>query len=177
MSWEERLFSVLDDLEHQAEALYDAERAADLVDRSRSEYAAVTLASRLAASVGREIGLDVRGVGRLTGTLRRVASGWCLVSAAGPEWVVSLTAVDVVVDPSERSLPEVAWPAVARLGIGSVLRRLADAAEPVVLHLTAGGRHEVVPERVGRDFVEARATDGRCLLVAFDALAALRSGG
>ena len=34
MSWEEELFALLDDLEEQAEALYDAERDAELADRA-----------------------------------------------------------------------------------------------------------------------------------------------
>ena len=36
MAWEEELFGVLDDLEQQAEAAFDAGRDADLADRSRS---------------------------------------------------------------------------------------------------------------------------------------------
>ena len=50
MGWEEELFGYLDDLEGQAAALYDAERAPELADRSRAEYQQVTLASRLMAS-------------------------------------------------------------------------------------------------------------------------------
>ena len=65
MSWEEQLFSVLDDLEAQAEALYDAERDLELADRSRSEYARVTLTSRLMASLDAELGLELRGLGRV----------------------------------------------------------------------------------------------------------------
>ena len=42
MAWEEELFALLDDLEQQAEALYDAERDAELADRSRAEYQQVT---------------------------------------------------------------------------------------------------------------------------------------
>ena len=83
MSWEEQLFSVLDDLEQQAEALYDAERDLDLADRSRSEYAQVTLASRLMASLDAELTLELRGVGRVSGTLQRVGTGWCLLDGSG----------------------------------------------------------------------------------------------
>ena len=72
MPWEEQLFSLLDDLEQQAEALYDSERDVELADRSRAEYAQVTLASRLMASVDEEVGLEVRGVGFVHGEL----SGW-----------------------------------------------------------------------------------------------------
>ena len=105
-----------------------------------SEYHAVTLASRLMASAGRAVALDVRGVGRLEGTLERV--GRRLVPARGarrrtgscrpPRSGASHGA-------SERSVPEVAWSPVARLGLGSALRRLADAGERCVLHLLDGG--------------------------------------
>ena len=59
MTWEEQLFSLLDDLEQQAEALYDSERDVELADRSRAEYAHVSLASRLMASLDDEVGLEV----------------------------------------------------------------------------------------------------------------------
>ena len=59
MSWEEDLFALFDELEGQAEALYDAERAPELADRSRAEYQQVTLASRLMAEVGASIHLEV----------------------------------------------------------------------------------------------------------------------
>src|SRR3954469_17121084 len=76
--WEEELFGYLEDLAGQAAALYDAERAPELADRSRAEYQQVTLAARLMASVDREVTLEVLGVGAVTGELSRVATGWCL---------------------------------------------------------------------------------------------------
>jgi hypothetical protein len=83
--------------------------------------------------------------------------------------------VQVVAGVSERSLPEVAWPPVSRLRLGSALRRLADAGERCVLHLLDGARHEAVLVRVGADFVEARVTGGRTVLVAVAALAGVQS--
>ena len=74
MTWEQELFAVLDDLEQQADALYATERDAELADRSRSEYQQVTLAGRLLASAGREVVVDVRGVGTLSGVLERAAA-------------------------------------------------------------------------------------------------------
>lgn len=175
MDWEERLFATFDDLEQQAAALYDAERAAELGDRTRAEYAAVVLAGRLMASVGDDVVLDVPGVGPVAGRLSRVTRDWCLLERGGQDWIVPLAAVAAVWGASERAVPEVAWPAVSRLGLGSALRRLADAGEPVVLHRRDGTRHEVVPTRVGADFVEARAPDGRPVLVAFGAVAAVQA--
>ena len=174
MAWEEQVFELLEDLEQQAEALYDAERGPELADRVRAEYAAVTLASRLAASAGGPVELDVQGVGRLAGRLDRVAAGWVSLEVAGREWVVRTAAVVEVRGASVRALPEVAWSPLARLGVGSALRRLADAGEPCWWHRLDGGRAEGVPVRVGSDFVELRTgKEGRAVLVALDALAAV----
>ena len=175
MAWEDELFALLDDLEQQAEALYGAERAAELADRSRTEYQQVTLASRLMASVGEVVRLEVTGVGGVEGVLERVATGWCLLSGAGQDWVVRLEAVTAVHGASARSVPEVAWSPVARLGLGSALRRLADSGERCVLRLVDATTHDVVLRRVGGDFVEGTVGPGRSVLVAFAALAAVQS--
>ncbi|GAA1999554.1 hypothetical protein [Nocardioides kribbensis] len=175
MSWEEQLFAVLDDLEQQAEAAYDAERVVELADRARAEYQQVTLASRLMASVGLPVALEVRGVGAVTGVLERVAADWVVVGGAAQDWVVLTRAVDVVRGASARSVPEVAWSPVSRLGFGSPLRRLADARERCLLHLVDGARHEGVLQRVGSDFAEVLTGVDRTALVSFAALAAVQS--
>ena len=175
LNWEEHLFSVLDDLEQQAEALYDAERDLDLADRSRSEYAQVTLASRLMASLDTDLILELRGVGRVAGTLQRVGSGWCLLHSAGLDWIIRAGAITLVQDASPRSVPEVAWSPVTRLGLGSALRRLADAGERCLVHRVDGGRYDVVLTRVGQDFVEGTDESGRTILVAFSGLSAIQS--
>jgi hypothetical protein len=177
MAWEEELFALFDDLEQQAESLYDLEREAELADRSRSAYHEVSLASRLMASVGAEVGVDVRGVGRLTGVLERVGADWLLLRGPAQDWIVPLAAVQVLHGASARSVPEPAWSPVARLGLGSALRRVAEAAQVCVLHLVDGTRHEAVLLRVGADFVEARTAGDRTVLVALTALAAAQSRG
>jgi hypothetical protein len=175
VDWDEQLFALLDDLEHQAEALYDAERVGELADRTRSEYAAVSLASRLMASIGEDVALDVRGTGRVSGCLQRVGADWCLLHGSAQDWLVRLPAVLAAEGVSERSLPEVAWSPVARLGLGSALRRLADAAEHCLLHAVDGSSRNVVIVRVGRDFVEAVMGEGRSVLVSLDGVAAVQS--
>jgi hypothetical protein len=179
VSWEDELFGYLEELEGQAEALYDAERAAELADRSRSAYAEVTLAARLVASLERDVVLEVVGVGTLPGALRRVGTGWLLVATAGgQDWVVRLAAVGEVRGASERAVPEMAWPAVARLGLGGALRRLADGAEPCSLHLVDGRRLDGVLGRVGADFVEVAGGEaGEVRLVALARVAAVSSRG
>jgi hypothetical protein len=177
VSWEEELFGYLDDLEGRAAALYDADRAPEIADRGRAEYRAVPLVARLMASVDRDVSLELVGPGVVSGRLVRVASGWCLLEGpGGQEWVVCLDAVAAVHGSSDRAVPEVAWPAVAKLGLGAALRRLADAGQPCSVHRTDGGRHDGTLVRVGSDFVEvATGEAGRIALVAFGRLAAVQS--
>lgn len=177
MGWEEQLLDLFDELERRAETLYDAERAPEIADRSRAEYRAVTLASRFMASLDQPVVVHVAGVGPLAGTLERVGDGWVLLHGSGQDWAVPLTAVQSVTGLSARSVPEVAWPRVAGLGLGSFLRRLAEEEQPCVLHLRAGGRHEGVLVRVGADFVELleTASPARRCLVPLGALAAAQS--
>jgi hypothetical protein len=175
VDWDQRLFAFLDDLEQQAQALYDADRAGELADRSRSEYAAVTLVSRLMASVGREVTLRLTGVGPVAGRLQRVGPDWCLVHGAAQDWVVRLAAVSGLEGASQRSVPEVAWSPVSRLGLGSALRRLADKGSACRLHAVDGSVRDARLVRVGSDFVEAVVGEGRTMLLARDAMAAVQS--
>ncbi len=176
MGWEDELFAYLDDLEQQAAALYDAERLPELADRERAEYQQVTLAGRLMASVDAEVTLELAGIGTVAGRLDRVADGWLVLSGHGQDWVVRTAAVAAAHGLSERAVPEVAWPVVARLRIGSALRRLADGGVACSLHLVDGRRHDGVVTRVGADFAEVSAGDaGRVVLIAFEQLAAVQS--
>ena len=177
MTWDSgfgELFEVLDDLEHQAQTLYALERDPEIVDRGRAEYAAVTLASRLMASVDSDVALDVTGVGRVEGRLGRVAADWCLVHGVGQDWVVRATAITAARQLSDRSVPEVAWSPVARLGFGSALRRIADSGRRCVLRLVDGSAHDGHLRRIGADFVEVEQGSGR-LLVAHAAIGAVQS--
>lgn len=175
MSWAEHLFAVLDDLESQAEELYAAERDHEVADLSRAEYAQVTLASRLMASSGAEITLDVLGLGPISGVLDRLGNGWCLLRGKSQDWVVRLAAVVVVHGAAARSVPEVAWPPVSNLTFGSALRRLADAGERCLVLRTDGRQHEVWLRRVGADFLEGVEGADRVLLLGFAGIAAVGS--
>jgi hypothetical protein len=166
---------VFDDLESQAGALFAQERDLELADRARSEYASVTLASRLMASVGRSLLLDVEGVGQIRGDLRRATGSWSLLEGHRQEWIVSHASLTSVVGASTRSVPEAAWSALARLGLGSALRRLADEQMACVIRLRDGAAHRVVPQRIGHDFVEAADPSGHRRLLALAAVAAVQS--
>lgn len=175
MAWEEQLFAVLDDLEQQAQGAFAAERDQEVIDLGRAEYNQVTLASRLMASSDREISLEVLGVGALRGILERVGAEWCLLRGPAQDWVIRAPAIAVVHDASLRSVPEVAWSPVCRLGFGSALRRIAEAGERCVVHQLDGVQHEVRLRRVGADFVETVAGEGKTMLLAFSAMAAVQS--
>ncbi|MCP3422336.1 hypothetical protein [Nocardioides pinisoli] len=175
MSWEHDLFALFDDLEGQAAAAWEADREAELADRARTEYGAVTLASRLMASRGHEVSLDVPHLGRVEGRLARVGEGWCLLSGAAQDWIVPLRAVTAVRGASGRSVPELAWSPVDRLGLRAALRRLADAEARCLLHLADGTRHEAYVVRVGADFLEVRDSAGTTLLVPYAGLVAVQS--
>lgn len=175
MSWEHELFALFDDLEGQASALWEADREAELADRARTEYATVTLASRLMASRGHDVVLDLPHVGRVAGRLDRVGPEWCLLSGLGQDWIVPLRSVAGVRGVGERAVPEVAWSPVDRLGLGAALRRLADAEARCLLHLTDGTRHEAYVVRVGADFLEARDAAGSPLLVPYAGVVAVQS--
>ncbi|CAM3753018.1 hypothetical protein [Nocardioides zeicaulis] len=178
MSWEHELFALFDDLEGQAAALWEAEREAELADRARAEYASVSLASRLMASRGRDVQLGLPHVGRVEGRLDRVGDGWCLLSGAGQDWIVPLAHLVTVEGCGERSVPEVAWSPVDRLGLRAALRRLAETGARCVLHLADGSWRAGRLERAGADFVECVPDDeahGEPVLVAHAALVAVQS--
>lgn len=174
MGWEHELVALFDDLEGSAAAAWEAEREAEVLDRAQTEYAAVTLASRLMASVGLEVTFELPHLGRIHGVLDRVARDWCLVRDGNRTWLVVTARLVVARGTSPRSVPEVAWSPVANLGLGSALRRLAGAAMPCVLHLTDGSRHEVVPQRLGSDFIECRTPAGETVLVAYAGVVAVQ---
>ncbi|MCD6640856.1 MAG: hypothetical protein LT071_13185 [Nocardioides sp.] len=173
MGWEEQLFDVFDDLEGQARALWAADREAELADRAHSEYASVTLASRLMASLGTQVDIEVRSVGRVSGEVSRVGADWCLLGAGGRQWIVSLPAVVCVSGAAPRSVPEVAWSPVHRLTMSSALRRLADSGQRCVVRLVDGRAPEGRVLRVGADFLELRTAGDEPVLLARAAVVAV----
>ena len=183
MTWERALFSLFDDLEQQAEGLALAARDSDVAEHGRAEYATVDLEARVHGSVGQVVGCDLAGGLRLRGEVARAGRGWCLLGAelAGPggdghrEWVVNLACVTRVVGLGPRAVAPEARGVAARLGLGSVLRRLAESRQPVVLVRSDGGQVRGRVGRVGADFVEMVAEPDGLEVVPLLAVAALRS--
>jgi hypothetical protein len=183
MRWEDRLLAVFEDLEQQAEGLALAERDALVAEQSRAEYARVDLAARLFASRGTPLRVDVAGVGVLDATLRGAGDGWCVLAAGSHAWVVATASVRAVRGLADRGRTATARPVTARLGLGSVLRGVAEDHTEVAVHRVDGALLPGLLGRVGEDFVEVRTgaapgdgPDAYVDVVPFTALAAVRSG-
>ncbi|MEO5708410.1 MAG: hypothetical protein ABIQ59_01115 [Nocardioidaceae bacterium] len=175
MRWEERLLDLFDDLEQQAEGLALGERDAVVAELSRAEYAEVDLAARLHGSTGARLQVEVSGVGALDGSLNRAGDGWCVLDVAGQGWLVPLPAVLSFRGLGGGGAAEGARPVTARLGLGSVLRGMAEDRGEIVLHRLDGRVVRGLLGRVGRDFVEVGGPD-RVEVVPFGVVAAVRLG-
>jgi hypothetical protein len=174
--WEQRLLALFDDLELQAEGLALAERDGEVSELARAEYATLALTDRLHGNLGARLTLGL-GPATVEGVTRQVGSDWLLLEEAGHEWVIRLAAVGSVRGLTERALGAAARPLTARLGIGSVLRRLAEAGDEVVVQSLHGDRQRGVLGRVGADFVELGGPVGRPTdVLPFTAFAGIRRG-
>lgn len=175
--WEQRLLALFDDLELQAEGLALAERDGEVSELARAEYARLELADRLHGNPGARLVLGLGPAATVEGVTRQAGSDWLLLEDAGHEWVIRLAAVTFVRGLTERSLAAGARPVTARLGIGSVLRRIAEAGDEVVVQSLHGDRQRGLLGRVGADFVELRGPAGRPAdVVPFHAFAGIRRG-
>ncbi|MGB3830022.1 MAG: hypothetical protein WA962_14735 [Ornithinimicrobium sp.] len=152
MRWN-RLF---DDLEAQLVRMEQTELAADVSERTRAERGQIALIQRLAADAGRELVVDVQGVGRVGGTLSEVGLDWFIVDSTthGPHRsravLVSLAAVQSVTgltgfaDQRDGALQR-------RFGLRSALRALGRDRARVRIHLSGGGTVQGTIDRVGLD--------------------------
>jgi hypothetical protein len=178
MRWEERLLAMFDDLELQAEGLALAERDAEVAELARSEYAEVDLTARLHASVGGRLTVTLRGVGTVQGDLLRVGADWFLLASTAQEWMVRVAALRAARGVAGGAIAAPARPVTARLGIGSALRRVADAGGEVTVLGQDGSGTSGRLRRVGADFVELAGSGPGATteLVPFAAMAAVRRG-
>jgi hypothetical protein len=65
---------------------------------------------------------------------------------------------------------------IAKLGFGSALRRVAESGSRCQVRLVGGGQYDVLPRRVGADFLEATTgTQGERVLYRFEAIVAVHT--
>jgi hypothetical protein len=179
--WED-LFS---DLEQEWEALAQAERQTEIAERTRAEFAQVTFVDRLRGSEGRQVHLVTRLGEPVDGELTGVGADFVLLTSDRHECVLPQAGLGAASGLGNASLSEqAAGPVRARLGLGSVLRRIAADRSVVTLVGSDGRSLSGTLRRVGADFVELtehacdetpRApTSRRVVLVRFDAIVLLR---
>jgi hypothetical protein len=173
------------DLEAQAAALAQAERAAEVQDRVRAELAGLRLVDRSRAALGCALGIRLAGGGAVTGRLARVGPDWLLVEPeTGGEAVVPIAAVVSVRGlPRYAAVPGTTGVVESRLGLRYALRGIARDRSPVRLLLRDGSAADGTIDRVGADFVDVaahpaaeprRRTDVRgVVLIPFAGLAAV----
>jgi hypothetical protein len=176
------LGGLFEDLEQQASGMHLAERDAELADRARGEYAAVSFASRVHASVGLTVALGLVGGQFVEGRLTQAGSDWCMVRPGGQQgpWLVRLAAVATASGMSSRAVPAEARPALARLSFGSALHRLAQDYQELVVLLEPSAGLRVRLLRIGADFIEVQpltaAAGPATVLLSFAAVKAVRPG-
>jgi hypothetical protein len=150
--WDE----LFDDLEAQFDAEADAQRSAEVSDRTRRETARLQLLDRLCGSVGTEVRVSVRGVGSLAGRLVDVGCDWLLLQGGSSgAALVPISAVLLVrgLRPDSTSA-DLRGPVVGRLDVRYALRALARDRSRVIVALIDGSRASGTVARVGADFVE-----------------------
>jgi hypothetical protein len=150
--WDE-LFA---DLEAQADALELAERATEVSERARIEFATIGMLERLRAGIGGQIRVQLLGGLSIGGSLVRAGSDWLLCQeGAGREALIATSALRVVHGLGRLSaVPGSGGPVLARLSLRSALRGIARDRSGVRLHLIDGEVLDATIDRVGADFVE-----------------------
>jgi hypothetical protein len=152
--WDE----VFGDLEREWEALGEGERRAEIAERTRAEFARVTLLDRLRGSLGGRVDVHTLCGHDLSGELTRVGADFVLLDAPPHEWVVPVHALLSVHGLGPRSVDsELAGPVAARLGLASMLRRVAADRSLVAITCADGRTVAGRLQRVGADFVEMTA--------------------
>lgn len=154
MRWEQ-LFA---DLEARWAAAEDADFAAEVADRTRSEAARIALVDRLRAGRGRPVRLQLLGGTVVEGVLETVGPDWILVTddaAAGTEALVVLAALGAVRGLGRTGAdPGPTGASVSRLGLGHALRQVARDRLPVVVTLVDATAVVGTVDRVGADHLE-----------------------
>jgi hypothetical protein len=174
------------DLEAQAEALANAERGAEIEERTRAEAGQLSLVDRLRPALGMPIKLRCLGGATLAGQVRQVGAEWLLLDeGSGREAAVVLGSVTSVAGLGRLSaVPNTMSQVESRLGVRHLLRAIARDRSVLRAQLLDGTIVDGTLDRVGADFVEIaahapgevrrRGEVREVLLLAIGAIAVLR---
>lgn len=177
MRWE-KLWA---DLVAQADAWDREDFDAEVDDRERVEAAAITLMDRVRACSGHRLQVQVRGGRRWDGTLAGHGSDWVALeadpSSGASQVVIPEAAVLAVRGLSGRAVPAGAvGPVAGRVSLAMVLRRAAQGAQQVCLHLDDGRVLRGDVGRVGRDYLDVVDDTGTTWSVAASAIVGVTAG-
>lgn len=144
------------DLEAQAGALAQAERASEVDEQTRGEVARLAVGDRVRAAVGAAVRVGVRGGSPVCGDLLRVGPDWLLLlEAGGQEALIAQAGVVAIGGLGRHSASPGAVSAVdSRLGLRHALRGIARDRASVRIQLVDGSVVAGTVDRVGADFVE-----------------------
>jgi len=168
MRWDE-LFA---DLQAQFAATATAQAHLEVAELAEAEMAATTLSDRWRAKRRQELWLRLRDGTDRTGTVADVAQEW-IVLAAGPRRTLIPRHAVVLARPLGHSAPPPSRVESA-LGLGHVLRAMAQEQLDVVVHTVAGiyrGRFT----RVGGDHCDV-VTGSTVATIAWSGLITVESG-
>lgn len=143
------------DLEAQAVALDQSERAAEVDERVRAERARIALSARLRGSDA-VLRCELLGGTHVLGRVTRAGRDWVLMTDAdGVETVVVATAVRAVHGLPRHGVADDLGAVDSRLGLAHVFRAVARDRAPVSVWFVDGTVVTATIDRVGADFVEA----------------------
>jgi hypothetical protein len=144
------------DLEAQLDAAELTDEASEVADRSRREQGRLRLVDRLRAASGIEIGVQVLGIGAVSGRIVDVGADWLLlVEPPGRELLVRQAAILFVSGLGLQSTePGREGRVAARLDLRFALRAIARDRSPVTVALVDGCLLTGTVDRTGADFVE-----------------------
>lgn len=147
MRWDD----LFDDLESQWHAQVRRELDAEVADRTRRERATIAVADRLAAHVGRAVGLALVDGTLLHGRIQEVGQGWVHMSGAAGSCLVPSGAVAGISGLARRT----GVPGPGRsFGFGYALRALSRDRAAVTVIDVSGGASTGTIDGVGLDFLE-----------------------
>ena len=140
------------DLDAQLESAQAAEQWAEVVDRSRREFAGLSLLDRASAHLGANLLLGVVGTTPVGGRLVDLTQEWLLIEEPpGREVLVPVQACSWLLGLGRAAQVQPARSLTRRLGLGSALRSLARQRIQVQMLLLCGSSLTGTIDRAGAE--------------------------